>query len=944
LSATAEFLQHVLPLSGPYCIVVKKPDGAHWHFAAEDIDEASAIAAEQDRENENVFFAVGALLQAKHWDTSKGEDHGYWRVVRKAENIRALRSYTMDMDAGNGRAYNTTDDAIRDLVRFCRHYRLPKPTVVQSGFGLHIYWTLTDEVPKAEWRERGRQLSAMAKALDVKHDSARSVDAASILRVVGTHNYKYPEKPEVIVLNLGVDTPTTSFHATLDLNNNAAPAPHLNGHAGPPVFFGNNTNRFEPECLDPRLLVQNCAAFRRTVDPDNQKLGRDAIPEPAWMCAMMLAVHCKSGRKVAHSISDKDPRYSAAYVDAQYDRWEKQGMGPTTCAKYKAAWEDHDGSNVCDGCPSEGKITSPAVVARYFKLIPPLVIQDVNDEGVVIERKIVPPPDPYIRTDRGIGIRTADNRTGANITEIFCPYDMYPVRMQYDERTMIEDSVGWKVNLPHVGWTNLDIPHTGKIQLSLMLQKRGIYVDEHRTHMMASFMTNYVRKLQNEVPREMAYVKMGWRKNGFIVGDTLYTKDGLTENHRMSHTLEEATQNGMVTEGDPALWQRAAQLYNRDGLQAYRAFLYSGLGSPLYCMTGQVAACVNASGRGGIGKSTVLDVVAAIWGNPRAIVMRDTTRAAAEINCNAMHNLPCMLDEITNRTAKDISAFIFGYGGGKGRLRSQSGGGIRADLATWSNLGLTNSNTDVYATMASVSRESDPQAARLVQLEFPDITTVTKAEGDMVRQLVNANYGHAGRDFAAYIAQHESEIRRRVLKYNAEADRAVDAKSEERFWTAWVAVCRCAAEIGYDLGLFAGFPITDDINWLYEQINVIRYRIREHNAIPAETIASFLDEHQSNTLVLSAKNAGNIDNVASEPRIELLIRKELDTGIAFISRNALQDYCAEHSINLTRMLRDLYDLRIVLQDNTRKVLGMGTKWAAGQVRCVEIDLSKLDAP
>lgn len=936
METTADFLRHVLPRTGPYCIATLK-GGKPKQFAAEDIGEAAAIAAERDACGEDTFFAVGALIKAKEWDDRFG---GYFRTRRTGDNIRAIRAYTMDLDAGNGRAYDTTDEARASLVRLCEQYSLPQPTVVQSGFGLHVYWTLSDEVPAQEWEAHGAQLSSMALAAGVKHDSGRTIDSSSILRVVGTHNFK-PEydKPLVEVLQVGADTDTAAFHALLSTHAAPVAVSTLPGNA--PVSFGNNTNRYEPESLDPKMLVQNCQAFRRAIDPANQKQGRAAIPEPAWMNAIMLAVHCKNGRKIAHSISDKDPRYTAAYVDKKFDQLEKDGFGPVTCSVFQKSWQDFDGADVCAGCPSQGKITSPAVVAKYFKVLPPLVVQDVEPDGTVVEREIVPPPEPYTRTEDGIGIKTASNKTGANITEIILPYDMYPVRMQYDEKTMIEDSVGWRVNMPHEGWVDMDVPHVNKMSLTLTLQKRGIHTDDRHTNLIAGFMTSYIRKLQQEIPREMAYTKMGWRKGGFIVGDTLFTKGGGTETHTMSRVLVEATRYGMHVAGELHLWKDAVHMYARPGLEAYRVFLYTAFGSTLYSLTGQGSTCLNASGKGGVGKSTVMDIASAIWGNPKALVLRSATKAAAEINANAMNHLPVMLDEITNRDAKEISDFIFEYSGGKGKLRSQSAGGIRNDTAEWSNICLTNANTDVYATMASVYRESRPHLMRLVQIDFPDETSVSKAEGDTARRLAYENYGHAGRAFAAYIAQHETDIKHRIQRYMAEADRVVGAKSEERFWTAWIAVCRCAAEVAHALGLINGYPISNDIEWLYKQVATLRSSTQTHTEGANELLADFFDMHQYNVLVISAKGSGNIDNVASEPRGELLIRKELDTGVAYISRSAMQIYCVEKNINLMRAVAELRRSNIVTKDNVRKILGQGTKWAGGHVRAIEINLAAL---
>jgi len=273
-------------------------------------------------------------------------------------------------------------------------------------------------------------------------------------------------------------------------------------------------------------------------------------------------------------------------------------------------------------------------------------------------------------------------------------------------------------------------------------------------------------------------------------------------------------------------------------------------------------------------------------------------------------------------------------------MRSQSAGGIRGDGATWSNIAHTNANTDVYATMASVHKESSPHLMRLVQMEFPDETTITKREGDGARQAAFANYGHAGRAFAAYIAPRQEQLRETIYKYIAEADAAVDGQSQERFWIAWIACCRLAAEILYDLGL-VNFTVDEDVQWMYKLVDTLRASTKVHTESGREVLADFFDTHQMNILTISAKSSGNVDNVSTEPRTELLIRKELDLGRAYISRSALQDYCIEKNINLSRMLSTLRRERVVTHDSRSKNLGLGTRWEGGLVRCIEVDLTEL---
>lgn len=935
---TKEFLTHVLPLTGPYVIAVdwKNKEGrkGYKHFGAIDIEEAAAIARHLDKEGRNVFFGVGALINGKEWDAVKQK----WRVPRTGDNIRAVRSYIIDIDVGGPNQYASVEEAIIALRQFVKTTGLPRPTIVSSGGGLHVYWPLDEEVPQADWERKGAILKELALAYTLRIDSKRTADSSSVLRVVGTHNYKYEPAPKVHVLFQSPVIPAGHFHSILQTR---APQQIILPPTQQPDF-GNNTTRFENVPLDFRKGVEQCHALAYTVDPENQAKGRDAIPEPAWLQAMMFARHAHKGKQLAHLISKYDPRYNAAYIDQKFE--QLSNIGPCTCAGFQEAYANV-GMDKCNGCAIRGKVTSVASVSHYLVKASPLVVQETSKTGALVERTIPDPPAPFIRLATGIAIDTT-NAKGLKETLQFCDYDMYPTRLRYDERTLLEDDVRWRVKMPQEDWIEIDVPHGSTPQLRTTLAKRGVYVDENYVPHMAKFMSSYMRRLQSMVPREMAFAKLGWRKDGsFVVGDTLYKPDGTSEIHGISHALERATEFGMVLAGDYEAWRDAVRIYARPGLQAYRAYLYSTFSSVFYHMTGQIATCISASGTTGVGKTTLMDVCASVWGDPTKLMVRGakdlSTRAAAEVRADGMHHLPVWMDEVTARDAKDVAELIFNYSGGKGKIRSTAAGGIRPDTATWSNLLLVNANTDEYERISSVFRDSAQHLMRLVQLEFASTEVITKAEGDRLRQIVHEHFGHAGRVFAEHIAQHYASIKQRVLAANVAIDKKVEAKSEERFWTAWIACNQVAAEIVDKLGILPGFPITADVQWMCDQITVLRKRTTAQIPVAGELMAEFLDAQLSNTLTIGAKGSANIDNVIREPRGELNIRYEVDNATIFVSRAAFRDYCAEKNINFNRAIDEMEKKGYVRRYNVHKILGADTTFAKGKVRCIELDMDKM---
>jgi hypothetical protein len=937
------------------------PDGKMYQFGVDSIAQAISVANRESGYGRNIFVGVGALKKALVWSAKEQR----FKVSRAGDNIRGLRAYTMDIDVGvrkNGKGHDSTKSALEQLIAFCKHAMLPKPTLVQSGNGLHVWWTLTDEVPEATWEHYGKILSGKAKAFGLRHDSGRSIDSSSILRVVGYPNHKYPDKPLVALLAQGKPTSPEAFHALLggETPTAATPTAVLEGPA-PDADFGSNTSRYEADALSMKKLVENCAAIRRVCTPEIAALGREGVPEPAWQQVVMAAVHCKDGRQRAHDISKLDPRYNAEYVDRKFDRLKEGGYGPATCVRLHKAWEEFDGSNACTGCPqfdatkappanpsdkdARFRITSPAQLSRIIKELPPLVAKEVVLEtGEVIERPIVAPPDDYVRTPRGIGLKFQNPKTQVDDVVYFCPYDMYPVRMAYDEKKLTGDAAVWMVNLPKDGWTRIGIPYCATSKtLALELQRRRIHIDPTNADLMAKFMSLYLKKLQDEAKCEMEYAKMGWREEGFVVGDTLYREDSKVEIHAMSDSLAESTGNSMDVKGSLAEWVAAAQTYNRKDCQALRINIATAFSAPLYGLTDHGSTCFNASGEGGVGKTTVMRLSAAIWGRPQGYMLRNFTPVAMETAAGAYNNLPMMIDEITIHNAKAVADFVFQFSGGKGKIRGAPGGGLRGDTATWATILMTNANSDVYMQMSAAVGDANPHLMRLIQIEFPRGTAISKKEGDAVTRVAFTNYGHAGRVYGAYIAQHREELRERIKSREDEIALAVGERSGERFWYAWAACVWVAYEIAVMLGLLPNFPVKDDMAWVMTQIRFLRTATTAYTATPTEMIARFIDEHASNALVINAKGSGNIDNVVALPHGPLMMRKELDNDVIYIARSALNDYCSKNNIHIDRAVLSMQKSGVCCDPYIKRSLGAGTNLKGGPVVCVALVLSRLEA-
>ena len=175
-----EFLESVLGSDGFYCTVgLKGPKDnvTRVQRLFDNLDDAISEVFRLDAQGFNAYHAQATF------ETDKN---------RKQENAKYLKSFYLDIDCGDGpkKDFLTQAEALIALKTFCKAIKLPKPTIVNSGYGLHVYWRLTEQVPAEEWLTAAKQFKQVVNKQGMKCDQTSTSDSARILRTPGTHNYK----------------------------------------------------------------------------------------------------------------------------------------------------------------------------------------------------------------------------------------------------------------------------------------------------------------------------------------------------------------------------------------------------------------------------------------------------------------------------------------------------------------------------------------------------------------------------------------------------------------------------------------------------------------------------------------------------------------------------------------------------------------------------------
>jgi len=188
---TKEFLQRALADSGLYCLLaLKSSENRRVQKFYDSVDELIAEANNLDSAGYDTYFALSTFKDGSS---------------RKVGNINYIQSFFLDLDCGPLKEFASQQEALDGLREFYRGANLPKPLVVSSGRGIHVYWFLSEPVTYDDWFPVADRLKKLCAEYDFLADPAVTSDGARVLRILGTHNHK--DDPAAQVYQLGIELP-----------------------------------------------------------------------------------------------------------------------------------------------------------------------------------------------------------------------------------------------------------------------------------------------------------------------------------------------------------------------------------------------------------------------------------------------------------------------------------------------------------------------------------------------------------------------------------------------------------------------------------------------------------------------------------------------------------------------------------------------------------------
>jgi len=811
---TLEFLQRVLPTEGFFVTtVINKGSNRQGFF--DSVEELAKVCVRSDQTNNNTYYAISAFK-------TKGN--------RKQENVRATKVVALDVDCGETKPYPSWKEGLQALGKFVEEMKLPKPMVIGSGNGLHVYWVLTRELEPHKWNPLANAMKLAAADKQFEIDAGLTTNSSLVLRPVGTHN---PKNGNEVKLLLDADPVTPeSLSDTLSQFVQYVPPPTARHSKGGSLLSSLAVTQEYPPAVG-SVVSTKCQQIAWAIS--NQK----DVPEPLWYSLIGVAAFCVDPEDTAVRWSEGHDTFSESVTRGKVAQWKENATGPTTCDKFKS-----DRPTGCKGCKYAGKVGSPARLGIQYKEV--TVVESAPDKVA----NAVPMPRPFKRTAQGIKMTIDD-------TDIdICKFDIYPVGYGRDDHLEYE-VVRFHWKRPHIGWTELKLRQAyltdGSREFPTAIADQGIVlVNKRQTEYFQLMLRTYMEELRQLRTMTNLYTTMGWKEKNtcFVIGDTIISKDTDGSVKEEQVTLSSATSsvgaNMYGKKGDQAAWTKMTNMLERADMPSHMFALGVGFSAPLYNFTGLKGLTISLYGPTGGGKTLAQYWIQSIYGDP------DKLHFAAKFTQNTLFNrmglyahLPMTIDEVTMMQDKDVGDFCYWVSQGKDKARLNRAA-VERDAKTWATPVVVSTNKSMQSKLISSGLDTDAQMARLLEVTVPphELFTKDSSAGRNLYNFVTNNYGHVGHTFINKLMEMGADDLRAVIAEATETfHQRYDAefRGEERYWEQAIILSDLASKLAKDWGLI-DYDYTKGTEWVLEQIGAIRTVAAESKMDSFDILSLYLSD------------------------------------------------------------------------------------------------------
>lgn len=926
-------IKSVVPQQGVYCLNTILEGSVHqtFHDTPDELVTEGVIASLSGR---NAYYAMASFKDS----SSRGQ-----------QNVRAVKSFWLDVDCKDmipNKDYANKDEGKQAIIDFVKAQKFPRPTIVDSGNGWHVYWILEEEVTPELWQPIADKLKTVCLKTGLRIDPACTADSARILRIPDTYNYRFNPPSKVELIRHSPVVSFSEFSSVVEAAYEpfrALQNPHKRGvSAATQALLGNTESSFK------KILVRSTAGTgceQILLGVQNQA----EIEEPLWRGMLSIAQQCSDREKAIPFVSNKHPEYD---MDESFKKAE-QTKGPYTCATL-----DSINAGVCSSCTHWGRITSPIQLGKEIiaikapitvNIAPEVVVEPVDDavettpdqnleayEQEELKVVIPVPPAPYSRGVHGGIYKRTKCEDGTFDDVLIYENDFYAHARLYDPAD--GQVLACRLHLPLDGVRNFNIPLQSvgsKDRLRDVICKQGVAASDKTVVELSNYLILMAKELQRMSKEEQARTQMGWQDDdSFVIGAREYSKDGIR--HCPPSNATTNYQHMFRMEGDIKEWRKVIDIYKLPGFDIHQFIFFTALSSPFLKhieVEGMMTSMI--SDESGIGKTTLCMACNSIWGHPKEMMSMPHDTVAALINrMGVFHSMAVVVDELTNKEAKPCSDILYMATHGKGPARMTSGANVeRVNNTTWNLNVLTTANASIRDKVSAYKASAEGENMRLFEFDMRGTPVIPKAEADAVFSKMNDNYGVAGHIFTSWLVKNVKDIKRIVLQTQAIMDKRFAFTSKERKWSSCVAAAYTVAYIAKSLGLH-DFDIERNILFMVAYVQRMRGEVKEGVTQHCDLIANFMGENHSSILIINGypdPKTGLFDAPRNKNINKIIGRYEPDTGKLSLSAAVLREYCAKKQYSFSS-LTALSGGKI----ESRR-LAVGTGIVAASVRVITFD-------
>ena len=830
-----EFLHRTLPASGEDYAAIS----GNQRFSQHKLPSIDALVSYADRCKQkrcDVYFATGSF----------GEQ-------RTADHCKNKRALYLDIDCGVDKLYEDKKSAVTELFNFCdEHFARPN-ILVDSGGGIHAYWTFTNEISTESWLPMAGALKDLCELHGFGADPTVTADAARILRIPGTYNQKEETPREVRVIHASTKEYNPSKLGKI-LNSVRSDSLQALGSMVTEDDYDFQSGSTQPFFAN--KIIERCAVLKHTYETG----GADQV-EPLWMAQLSLMAYAVDGNEFIHTLSDQHPGYDYQRTEKKFAarvRVKDAGkFGPPLCKTLGMYLPEK-----CQSCRFSGRIKSPIVLGR-------------EEDGSEI-------PFPYKQDDKAIYRLEKKELDDGQVQEKAIKVVSFPIE-NFQVFSSPDPSQGmvfrFMVDMYGSKLVTFTTKHMcDKRMLLVELSNSDVPLQSHEYPGFVQLMTTWADKMVQAKQVGRPTVALGWNKNNDEVSFTLIDRTITSSSGDKEVTfLDREFVKDFTPQGDREPWIRLAKYLTAENRHAVTAGILSAFAAPLITFTG-VNGCVLAlvSDKSGTGKSTALRTAQAVWGDPRrGVNALDDTPLSVANRMGKLNNLPAFWDEL--RMKDQVEKFVllmFQVSQGKERSRLKSN--ITSQhVGTWNTLITVASNESITDHVRHLVHGTDAGLLRVFEVTVPYLQR--KQDIDAMSASLDKNFGHIGGEYAQWLVSNHKTALALLEKVKLKFSAKVHADSAERFWVATCSALLTAAIITNKLG-FTAVNVDEFTDWLVKEF--LRSRAEQTMDFdPIEVRAKkylfqFLDIHKDQLVVfdhLSGRGVASVGTLHSLlPKGEIL--------------------------------------------------------------------------